>query len=102
MVYPESLPDLPPAEAAQNEAEGGSTQFTQVPSVYSFSITAPEEIAELLPLIQFSNMSSGGVFTGEFVTDICIGDARGMEWNVCMRSGIMPEKYIRRFLEYVE
>ncbi len=101
-VYPESLPDLPPAEAAQNEAEGGSTQFTQVPSVYSFSITDPEEIAELLPLIQFGNMSSGGVFTGEFVTDICIGDDRGTEWNVCMRSGTMPEKYIRRFLEYVE
>lgn len=53
-------------------------------------------------MIQFGNMSSGGVFTGEFVTDICIGDDRGTEWNVCMRSGTMPEKYIRRFLEYVE
>lgn len=103
-VYPESLPDLPSVEEAENGAgvEGGSTQSTQVPSTYSFSITDPEEIAELLPLIHFGVMSSEGVFAGEFVTDICIGDGEGTEWNVCMRGGTMPEKYIRRFLEEAE
>lgn len=106
-VYPESLPDVPPVEEAQDGVgvESGNAQITQItqePPIYSFSITDPEEIAELLPLIHFSVMSSGGVFAGEFVTDICLEDAQGREWNVYLRSGAMPEKYIRRFLEEAE
>lgn len=122
-VYPEKLPEaleheggpgtqsvgytnldgnLLPEAVQDGEWEAVSVyeQLAHDPQVYSFTITDPAEIEELLPLVQYNRMNHRvGVFVEGFVEDVSILDKSGTEWGVCLRSGTMPEKYIRRFLE---
>ena len=120
-VFPENLPEsygdetdsgaenLP--ESYGDEKDSGAERLPEngyeagVPStweaqLYSFTVTDPEEIARVLPLIQYSDTSrQGGVFSEGLVQDVRILDRRGMEWGVCLRRGALPEELIQRFLE---
>lgn len=120
-VFPENLPEsygdetdsgaenLP--ESYGDETDSGAERLPEngyeagVPStweaqLYSFTVTDPEEIARVLPLIQYSDTSrQGGVFSEGLVQDVRILDRRGMEWGVCLRRGALPEELIQRFLE---
>lgn len=105
-VFPESLPEGSgnlPGEATALGAESvyeESIRSTMEPGMYSFTVTDPEEIARLLPLVQYSDTSSqGGVFTEGLVQDVRILDRQGGEWDVCFRRGSLPEELIQRFLE---
>lgn len=92
-VYPESL-------SAAQELPSGSWPGQSDEPAYSFAVSDPEEIAELMPLIQYgSGRRRKGVFMTDFVTDVSILDNSGAEWSVCLLRGAMPEKYIQRFLE---
>ena len=90
-------------EAVQDEAWEAVTIYEQLlhdPQVYSFTITDPAEIEELLPFVQYNRMNHReGVFVEGFVEDVSILDRNGTEWSVCLREGVLPEKYIQRFLE---
>lgn len=107
-VYPDSLPGTsgdeakPGAEAQASEPgnEARSGAETQVPPTYTFTVTAPDEIVQLLPLIQYSSPGrSRGVFAEELVENVSILDRRGVERSVCLRKGALPEELIQRFLE---
>lgn len=92
-VYPEHTPALEGRPACETEESE--------PQNYELTITDPAEIGELLPLIQFTNMHNDG--DGELVQDFVGGvrilDRQGTEWNVYIRRGTLPEKYIQRMLE---
>ena len=81
----------------------GSGQLAEELMHYTFVITDPEEIEEVLELIQYCNKSRNvGAFVKGYVSDIIILDDDGTERNVCVRRGALPEKYIQRFLEEAE
>lgn len=93
-VYPETLPSM------RHPSSGPWPEQRQEPVSYSFTVTDPMEIAELLPLIQYSNMKHiVGVFVEDFVKGVSILDSNGKEWSVRLRMGALPEKYIQRFIE---
>lgn len=96
-VYPDGLPMT---EEGAYESRFETAASAESDQQYSFVITDPEEIEEVLALIQYSSMAhSGGVFVRDFVTGVTILDEQGAEWSVCVRRGALPEKYILRFLE---
>lgn len=118
-VYPESLSqEIQDQTDAQNgllsdkeEAEPAAeiqldTEQSVIPKevdIYSIMITDFAEIEELLPLIQYDRMYRGsGVFTKGLTGGICILDQYGVEWEVKIRMGALPEKYIQRLLETVQ
>lgn len=91
-VYPEHAPVLGGQPVC--EMEGSE------PQNFEFTIAAQAEIEELLPLIQFTSMHNGdGEFVQDFVGGVSILDRQGTEWNVYIRRGTLPEKYIQRMLE---
>lgn len=91
-VYPESLPA---PQEPQPDSWGQAS--------YSFTISDPAEIAQLLPLVQYTNMRHRvGVFTDDFVGGVCILDRSGTEWSANLRRGALPEEYIQRFLKEAE
>ena len=98
-----SLSESMPDGAANLQAEvtyDGSTQLTEEPPTFSFTVTDPAEIARLLPLVQYSDIyRKAGVFTEGVVEDVRILDNWGVEWSVCLRKGTLPEEFIQRFLE---
>ena len=122
-VYPEKLPEALEDEGGPGTQPAGDTdldeyslsdavkdgvweamtvyeQMLHDPQVYSFTITDSTEIEELLPLVQYNRMNHRvGVFVEGFVEDVSILDRNGTEWGVCLREGVLPEKYIQRFLE---
>lgn len=98
-VYPDSGYEPHPEMASDSD---GSGQLAEESSTYTFVITAPEEIEELLELIQYCKKSRNGVFAKGMVSDVIIQDDHGTEWTVNVRRGALPEKYIQRFLEEAE
>lgn len=91
-VYPEHGPVLEGQPV--HEMEGSE------PQNFELIVTDPAEIEELLPLIQFTSMHNGdGEFVQDFVGNVSILDRQGTEWNVYIRRGTLPEKYIQRMLE---
>lgn len=103
-VYPDSGYKPYPEMAA--DSEGSGQLAVDIPSTesetYTFVITAPEEIEELLELIQYCDRGHNGVFTRGSVSDVTVQDDHGTEWAVSVRRGALPEKYIQRFLEEAE
>lgn len=107
-VYPEGLPRVsgedtnpgPGAWASPDEDDGMSIPETVMEGEYSFTVTDPAEIEELLPLMQYSDSRNNmGVFVDGLVEDVSILERGGVEWRACLRSGALPEKYILRFVE---
>lgn len=93
-VYPERLP------AAQEQLSDSRPEQWYRQETYTFTISDPAEIEQLLPLIQYSSMRHRvGIFIDDFVKDVSILDNSGVEWSVCLRKGALPEEYIQRFLE---
>jgi len=85
------------------EAETLGEQLTREPHNYSFTITDPAEIEEVLALVWYDSAAyRRGVFSEGLVSDVSILTHSGTEWGVCLRRGALPEKYIRRFLEEAE
>lgn len=73
------------------------------PASYSFTISDAAEIAQLMPLIQYSGFRHRvGVFSDDIVSGVSILDRSGTEWQVCLRRGALPEEFIQRFLEEAE
>lgn len=98
-VYPESRPGI----SGEETDAGPNTMVAEELPFYSFTVTDPEEIARLMPLIQYSDMRHGrGIFTEGFVENVRILDRQGAEWGVCLRQGALPEEFIRKFLEEAE
>lgn len=98
-VYPESRPGI----SGEETDAGPNTMAAEELPFYSFTVTDPEEIARLMPLIQYSDMRHGrGIFTEGFVENVRILDRQGAEWGVCLRQGALPEEFIRKFLEEAE
>lgn len=103
-VYPKGLPGTLNEDGQETYSEMIVTETSAANEVtgwvYRFAITDPAEIEELLPLIQYYNLRSGmGVFVDDFVSDAVILDNSGVEWEVWLRKGALPEKYMQRFLE---
>lgn len=98
-VYPDSGYEPHPDMASDSEESG---QLAEESSTYTFVVTAPEEVEELLELIQYCKKSRNGVFAKGMVSDVIIQDDYGTEWTVSVRRGALPEKYIQRFLEEAE
>ncbi|MCM1120371.1 MAG: hypothetical protein NC543_13535 [bacterium] len=105
-VYPEGMPRVsgedtnPGPGASSDEDDGMSIPETVTEGEYSFTVTDPAEIEELLPLMQYSDSRNNmGVFVDGLVEDVYILERGGVEWRACLRSGALPEKYILRFVE---
>lgn len=105
-VYPESVPQE--SESGSNFGlgelpdESGEVLIPEnvTEGEYSFTVTDPAEIEELLPLMQYCDSSNNmGVFVDGLVKDVYILERGGVEWRACLRSGALPEKYILRFAE---
>lgn len=106
-VFPENSENIPMEITSEEAAVQGALRVdeadmpsTEEARMYSFTVTDPEEIARLLPLIQYSDTSRpGGVFTEGLVQNVRILDRQGVEWGVCLRRGALPEELLQRFLE---
>lgn len=92
-VYPASGP-------IQEETVAWTTIRAEEAEDYRITITDKAEIEELLPLLfSYNRMYRYGIYTKGLVKDITITDSYGLEWEVCILEGTLPEKYIQRFLE---
>lgn len=73
------------------------------PEIIQLTITDLAEIAELMPLLHYdSAYFDSGVFKKYFIRGATIVDVNGLEWQVYIREGELPEKYIEKFAELQE
>lgn len=96
----------PAAASVQEEKQEETIAWTTIRAEeaedYRITITDREEIEELLPLLfSYTKLYRNGIYTKEKVKDITITDSYGLEWDVCILEGTLPEKYIRRFLDEI-
>lgn len=92
-VYPAAVP-------IQEETVAWAIIREEETEDYQITITDRKEIEELLPLLfLYNRMYRNGIYTKDLVKDIVITDSYGLEWEVCILEGTLPEKYIQRFLE---
>lgn len=95
-VYPAAVP-------IQEETVAWTIIREEETEDYQVTITDRKEIEELLPLLfPYNRMYRNGIYTKGLVKDIVITDSYGLEWEVCILEGTLPEKYIQRFLEEAE
>lgn len=109
-VYPDSMPGRAEEEprtgtdSPSSAAEYAALSESDVSEDdYRFTVTDPEKIEELLGLVQYTHMRHAvGVFTQDFVSDVTIRDSEGVEWEVYLRRGALPEEYVQRFIREAE
>ncbi len=95
-VYPDSLP-VADENIPHTVYESGAS-----PADYSFTITDPEMIEEVLELVHYTDMNNAGALIRDFVPDVTIRDRDGAEWGVYLRRGDLPEEYVQRFIREAE
>lgn len=95
-VYPDSL------YAAEENVSHAVSETDESPEDYSFTITDPEMIEEVLDLIQYASMHGAGTLIRDFVPDVTVRDSDGAEWSVYLRRGDLPEEYVQEFIREAE
>ena len=100
-VYPQGVRRQIEEEKKEAEGEMPGAETIDKPyyyQTYCLKITAPEEIKELLPLLD-KCVVNGSAFQKETCYGIDLVDKNGRNYEVYIKKGTLPEKYILRFAE---